>query len=276
MLIDQKSICIKNNSDANTVLELGRAMSLKKERVTTLKKSFADSICLKTATPVLIQNSKKSFCLRRAEKNHLLKRLETHSMNSKIQRVYARPAIKNSRPFLKTNFVYIKRSISIGYDNSKVVTSLGRSKSLQGNPEKTTRIVKTIDTICYLQRSSTAITQSKSATIISKRSKGMHLASNVINSYCIDKRPPQLKNSSGGNLKSAKFVIQKNSFAELNFSFSDQQVVEAIGLPEGMCLANNKIKGTPTHASNYNVSLKLNDGSSFNVIIEVPNLIRKL
>ena len=89
------------------------------------------------------------------------------------------------------------------------------------------------------------------------------------------KAPSWNQTGTTGNIKGFKFVIQKESFVELNMNFTDSKIVEAIGIPDGMFLEKNYIKGVPTLAGKYAVGLKLDNGSVLSGMLVVPNVPRE-
>lgn len=72
-----------------------------------------------------------------------------------------------------------------------------------------------------------------------------------------------------------KFVVQKDSFIELYIKFTNNTVTDAVGLPDGMFLDGNYIKGSPTLAGIYNIKLMCYEDVVMECIIEVPNIQRK-
>ena len=89
------------------------------------------------------------------------------------------------------------------------------------------------------------------------------------------KAPSWNQTGTTGNIKGFKFVIQKNSFVELNMNFTDSKIVEAIGIPTGMFLEKNYIKGVPELAGKYAIGLKLDNGSILSGMLVVPNVPRE-
>lgn len=72
-----------------------------------------------------------------------------------------------------------------------------------------------------------------------------------------------------------KFVVQKDSFIELYIKFTSNIITDAVGLPDGMFLDGNYIKGSPTLAGIYNIKLMCYEDVIMECIIEVPNIPRK-
>lgn len=77
-----------------------------------------------------------------------------------------------------------------------------------------------------------------------------------------------------GNIKDFKFVIQKNTFVEINMNFADSKLVDCAGLPEGMFIEKTYLKGVPTLSGKYAINIKLDNGSVLSGLIIVPNVQR--
>lgn len=77
------------------------------------------------------------------------------------------------------------------------------------------------------------------------------------------------------DIDTIRFVVQKNSFIELYIKFTHNKITSVIGLPDGMFLEGDYIKGSPTLAGTYNIKLLCYDEPIMEGIIEVPNVPRK-
>ena len=91
-----------------------------------------------------------------------------------------------------------------------------------------------------------------------------------------DYKPPSFGNvGSGSGMKFARFVVQKNSFAQINLEFTDSKVIDALGLPQGMLFKAPFLTGAPTVSGVYPLRLKLDNGFTLDILLVVPNLPRK-
>lgn len=122
--------------------------------------------------------------------------------------------------------------------------------------------------------------KTEEVSLIVKQSKDKN--NKVMNIKCkpcsinVDDLIPSNKSNNSGNIKSFKFVLQKQSFSEIDLEFTSGKIISAEGLPAEMKLINQKIKGTPIYSGTYNCILHLDNGNKINILIIISNLDRKL
>lgn len=95
----------------------------------------------------------------------------------------------------------------------------------------------------------------------------------VVNDY----KPPTSGSDSGGEgVKHIRFIAQKNSYCEIGLDFTSRRVIGAKGLPSGLFVEKGLIKGSPTLAGLYPITLELDNETSLSGTFVVPELDRKL
>lgn len=92
-------------------------------------------------------------------------------------------------------------------------------------------------------------------------------------------RPPTFGNTgSGSAMRDFKIVAQKQSFVEVVLNFEDANVLDVIGLPDGMVYDNvlKMIKGSPILSGKYPITLELDNGYKLEGLVVVPQLPRQM
>lgn len=92
-----------------------------------------------------------------------------------------------------------------------------------------------------------------------------------------DYRPPMAGNGSGGNgLDFIRISAQKNAYVELLLNFTDNKIIDILGLPEGLYMEHSVIKGTSKISGNFPLSIILDNNSILKALLIVPELPRIL
>lgn len=82
--------------------------------------------------------------------------------------------------------------------------------------------------------------------------------------------------STGEGLKAIDLELQPMSYMKMALDFTGRKVVNVIGLPPGLKIVNNTIKGSPVMAGNYNIKVILDDSTFVHGKIKVHVLDRVL
>lgn len=77
------------------------------------------------------------------------------------------------------------------------------------------------------------------------------------------------------SVNSMHFTVQKYSFIQIHVKFSDEEVTSVTGLPEGMFLEGEFIKGSPRESGLYHVTIYADRNIVMRCTVDVPNVKRR-
>ena len=90
-----------------------------------------------------------------------------------------------------------------------------------------------------------------------------------------DYKPPFIGNSgSGEGIKFIRLSAQKYSYTEIFLDFTERKVVDVTGLPDGLHLESGIIKGSAKLSGKYPLNIVLDNNSSLDALLIVPELPR--
>lgn len=91
-----------------------------------------------------------------------------------------------------------------------------------------------------------------------------------------DDRPINSGCGTGGNIRDIFIECQMMNYIEFTPVFSTEKIMSVRGLPIGVILKDNRIKGTPVNSGSYNPVITLTTGETFSFSMEVTPLQRVL
>lgn len=175
----------------------------------------------------------------------------------------------NKKPIETEDTSFSRKSIKYKFNNCLEITPT--TINVDENLKKT--IIKNKNNPYFLYYSNTVVVDNTKNNI--SNSDALHVKPAIAS--VIDYKPPTINNKTNGEgIKFIKLIAQKNSYSEIYLEFNLRKIIEIIGLPNGLILERNSIKGTPLISGKYPLSIRLDNNTTINALLIIPELPRQL
>lgn len=275
------SIFIKNSVfndvDSLSSFKMIRVDGVKSHQLTFHAKAVSTAVNKASLKPITAEVVSQTVYPTEKDKDILIRTICTFVPSLKFTAyVYEKKKTYIKPNYISTNAITVSHNKDIrGSASSIYIKGEKKDPSLLIMPYVTTEVVNKKPTDYLVDMFSTKVTQGKR-----KSEDGLllfpALSVDVNNDYPMSEGG--LGSATGGDLEKMVFTIQQLSFFEFRFYFRMNKVKEVRNLPQGMQfdIIKQRMFGTPLQSGRYPITIILEDESTVQGIIEVPQLNRKL